>query len=167
MAKNKSLTSKLRGIRLFLIDVDGVMTDGGIYYSSSGEELKKFNIQDGYGLVKLQQAGVTVGIITGRMSKMVARRVEELGITEVYQNLDNKLAVYESIKKKMNLTDAHIAYMGDDEFDLPVLERVGFSAAPADAVGAVQKRVHFISARNGGQGAVREIADLILANRTK
>ncbi len=167
MAKTKSLASKLRAIELFLIDVDGVMTDGGIYYSSSGEELKKFNIQDGYGLVKLQQAGVEVGIITGRMSKMVARRVEELGITKVYQNLDNKLEVYESIKKKMNLSDAQISYMGDDEFDLPVLERVGFSAAPADAVGAVQKRVHFISKRNGGQGAVREVIDLIMENRGK
>ncbi len=167
MAKTKALASKLRAIELFLIDVDGVMTDGGIYYSSSGEELKKFNIQDGYGLVKMQQAGIEVGIITGRVSKMVARRVEELGITKVYQNLDNKLEVYESIKKKMNLSDAQIAYMGDDEFDLPVLERVGFSAAPADAVGAVQKRVHFISKRNGGQGAVREVVDLILESRKK
>jgi 3-deoxy-D-manno-octulosonate 8-phosphate phosphatase (KDO 8-P phosphatase) len=167
MAKIKSLSSKLRNIKLLLLDVDGVMTDGGIYYSSSGEELKKFNIQDGYGLVKLQQARVTVGIITGRMSKIVARRVEELGITEVHQNLDNKLKVYESIKKKMNLSDVHIAYMGDDEFDLAVLERVGFSAAPADAVAAVRKRVHFVCARNGGQGAVREVADLILESRSK
>ncbi len=167
MAKNKSLASKLRNIKLLLLDVDGVMTDGGIYYSNSGDELKKFNIQDGYGLVKIQQAGITVGIITGRMSKIVARRVEELGIREVHQNLDNKLEVYESIKKKMNLTDANVAYVGDDEFDLPVLERVGFSAAPADAVAAVRKKVHFVSTRNGGQGAVREVVDLILESRTK
>jgi 3-deoxy-D-manno-octulosonate 8-phosphate phosphatase (KDO 8-P phosphatase) len=167
MAKTKSLSSKLRNIKLLLLDVDGVMTDGGIYYSNSGEELKKFNIQDGYGLVKLQQTGVKVGIITGRISRIVARRVEELGITEVHQNLDNKLKIYESIKGKMNLSDAHVAYMGDDEFDLPVLECVGFSAAPADAVAAVRKRVHFVCTRNGGQGAVREVVDLILESRAK
>lgn len=167
MAKSKSLASRARTIKLLLLDVDGVMTDGCIYYSGSGEELKKFNIQDGYGLVKLQQAGVVVGVITGRMSKIVARRVEELGITEVHQNLENKLDVYESIKKKMNLSDAQVAYMGDDEFDLPVLERVGFSAAPADAVAAVQKRVHFVSNRNGGEGAVRELVELILENKPR
>ncbi len=154
--------SLLRNIQLLLLDVDGVMTDGGIYYSNMGDEFKKFNIQDGYGIVKIQRTGIKVGIITGRVSHIVTRRAEELGISEVYQNLDNKLEVYESIKKKLNLTDRMIAYIGDDEFDLPVLERAGFSATPADAVPAVKKRVHYVCSRAGGHGAVREVIDLIL-----
>jgi len=138
------------------------MTDGGIYYSNSGDEFKKFNIQDGYGIVKLQRTGIKVGIITGRVSNIVTRRAEELGITEVHQNLENKLDVYESLKKKLNLTNADIAYIGDDEFDLPVLECAGFSAAPSDAIPSVKKRVHFVCTRGGGNGAVREVIDFIL-----
>jgi YrbI family 3-deoxy-D-manno-octulosonate 8-phosphate phosphatase len=141
------------------------MTDGGIYYSNSGDEMKKFNIQDGYGIVKIQRAGIKVGIITGRVSKIVQRRAKELSITEVHQNFEHKLEVYESIKQKLNLTDANISYIGDDEFDLPVLECVGFSAAPADAVPLVKKRVQYVCKRNGGNGAVREIIDLILESQ--
>jgi 3-deoxy-D-manno-octulosonate 8-phosphate phosphatase (KDO 8-P phosphatase) len=96
----KANTKNLKHIKLLLLDVDGVMTDGGIYYSNSGDEFKKFNIQDGYGIRKLHQAGIKVGIITGRMSKIVEKRAQDLGITEVHQNLDNKLDAYESIKNK-------------------------------------------------------------------
>ncbi len=155
----------LKGIKLLLLDVDGVMTDGGIYFSESGDEFKKFNIQDGYGIVKLQRNGVKVGIITGRVSKLVQRRADELGITEIHQNLENKLGAYEAIKAKQGLQDAEIAYLGDDEFDLPVLQRVGFSAAPADAVDAVRKSVDFVCKRRGGEGAVREVIELIFASR--
>jgi 3-deoxy-D-manno-octulosonate 8-phosphate phosphatase (KDO 8-P phosphatase) len=164
MAK-KVLSSRLRKIKLLLLDVDGVMTDGGIYLSNSGDEFKKFNIQDGYGIVKLQRTGIKVGIITGRVSKIVTKRAEELGIQEVYQNLENKIEAYETIKKKLNLSDTEIAYIGDDEFDLPVLERVGFSAAPLDAVPSVKRQVHFVCTRGGGNGAVREVIDLILQNQ--
>jgi 3-deoxy-D-manno-octulosonate 8-phosphate phosphatase (KDO 8-P phosphatase) len=162
-----SYRSKLRKIKLLLLDVDGVLTDGGIYYSASGEELKKFNTQDGYGIVKLQRAGIRVGIITGKVSTIVARRATELGIEDVYQNLDDKLSVYGQIKAKLNLEDAHVAYIGDDEFDLPVLERVGFSAAPADAVEAVRRRVHYTCRRSGGAGAVREVIDLLMNSQRK
>jgi 3-deoxy-D-manno-octulosonate 8-phosphate phosphatase (KDO 8-P phosphatase) len=165
MPRKQSLSSKLQRIKLLLLDVDGVMTDGGVFYSNSGDEFKKFNIQDGYGIVKIQRTGIDVGIITGRVSNIVTRRAKELGITEVYQNLENKLEAYESIKKKLNLSDAEISYMGDDEFDLPVLERVGFSAAPIDAVPSVTKRVQYVCKRGGGNGAVRELIDLILRNR--
>ena len=164
MAKKIKLLN-LKHIKLLLLDVDGVMTDGGIYYSDSGNEFKKFNAQDGYGIVKLQRAGIQTGIITGRISKIVKRRAEDLGITEVYQNLDNKIDTYKSIKKKLNLTDANIAYIGDDEFDLAVLKCVGFSAAPADAVPIVTKHVDYVCNRNGGKGAVREVIDLILKNK--
>ncbi len=163
MAKVKA--GKFQNIKLLLLDVDGVMTDGGVYYGETGEEAKKFNIQDGYGIVKLQRSGVMAGIITGRISKLVQRRANELGIQEIYQNLDNKLDAYEHIKRKLNLNDSEIAYMGDDEPDIPVIEHVGFSAAPADAVGAVKKSVDYVCKRKGGDGAVREVVDLLLAGR--
>jgi 3-deoxy-D-manno-octulosonate 8-phosphate phosphatase (KDO 8-P phosphatase) len=161
MPKSKNLKN-LKRIKLLLLDVDGVMTDGGMYYTESGVELKKFNVQDGFGISKLQKAGIPVGIITGRISKIVERRAKDLGITEVYQNVDDKAAVYRSIKKKLNLTDEDIAYIGDDEIDLDVLKSVGFSAAPADALPLVKKHVHHVCTRTGGNGAVREVIDLIL-----
>jgi 3-deoxy-D-manno-octulosonate 8-phosphate phosphatase (KDO 8-P phosphatase) len=150
---------------MLLLDVDGVMTDGGIYFTERGDELKKFNIQDGYGIVKLQRKGVMVGIITGRASDLVRRRAAELGIAEVYQNLDNKLEAYEAVKTKHGIGDAAIAYIGDDEPDLPVLKKVGFSAAPGDAVDIVRRSVHYVCKRRGGEGAVREVVDLILRSR--
>jgi 3-deoxy-D-manno-octulosonate 8-phosphate phosphatase (KDO 8-P phosphatase) len=164
MPRKQSFKSRLHKIKLLLLDVDGVMTDGGIYLSNSGDEFKKFNIQDGYGITKLRRTGIKLGIITGRISNIVTKRAEELGITEVHQNLENKLEAYEKIKAKWKLSDEEIAYIGDDEFDLPVLERVGFSAAPSDAVALVKKKVHFVCTRNGGNGAVREVIDLILQN---
>ena len=167
MPRTRPFRTVLRKIRLLLLDVDGVMTDGGIYFTESGDEMKKFNIQDGYGIVKLRRAGLEVGIITGRVSKIVARRAAELGIAEVHQNLENKRSAYETIRTKLGLTDHEIAYIGDDEFDLPVLTAVGFSAAPADAVPSVRKKVDYVCARRGGEGAVREVIDLILASRPR
>lgn len=165
MATPRSHAARLRKIRLLLLDVDGVLTDGGVYYSNTGDELKKFNIQDGYGIVTLQKLGVKVGIITGRVSKIVERRAAELGITEVRQNLEKKLEAYEDILRTTGVTDAETAYIGDDEPDLPVLRRVGFSAAPKDAVAHVRTAVHYVCQRTGGHGAVREVIDLLLAHR--
>jgi 3-deoxy-D-manno-octulosonate 8-phosphate phosphatase (KDO 8-P phosphatase) len=138
------------------------MTDGGLYYSGRGEQFKKFNVKDGYGIVKLKKFGIPIGIITGRVSSIIVRRAEELGITELHQNLHDKLNAYARIKKKFGLQDAEIAYVGDDEPDLPVLERVGFSAAPADAVSNVRKVVHYVCVRRGGEGAIREVIDMIV-----
>ena len=165
MPAPRGLAARLRKIKLLLLDVDGVLTDGGVTYSNSGEELKKFNIQDGYGIVKLQRLGVKVGIITGRVSKIVERRAAELGITELRQNLDQKLSAYEDILRTVGVTDAEVAYIGDDEPDLLVLARVGFSAAPSDAVPRVRKAVRYVCKRSGGHGAVREVIDLLLAHR--
>lgn len=165
MAHRKLQRSKLKNIKLLLLDVDGVMTDGGVYIAESGDRFKKFNIQDGYGIVKLQRTGVRVGIITGGNSKMVQRRAEELGIADVYQNFDDKMTAYEQVKKKYNLRDEEIAHVGDDDLDLPVLKRVGFSAAPADAIPEVRKQVHFVSKRRGGEGAVREVIEVLLQGR--
>ena len=165
MAHRKLQRSKLKNIKLLLLDVDGVMTDGGVYIAESGDRFKKFNIQDGYGIVKLQRTGVRVGIITGGNSKMVQRRAEELGIADVYQNFDDKMTAYEQVKKKYNLRDEEIAHVGDDDLDLPVLKKVGFSAAPADAIPEVRKQVHFVSKRRGGEGAVREVIEVLLQGR--
>ncbi len=165
MATSRSYAARLRKIKLLLLDVDGVLTDGGVYYSNTGDELKKFNIQDGYGIVQLQRSGVKVGIITGRVSKIVERRAAELGITEVRQNLERKVDAYEDILRSVGVSEAETAYIGDDEPDLPVLRRVGFSAAPKDAVAQVRKAVHYVCTRTGGHGAVREVIDLLLARR--
>jgi 3-deoxy-D-manno-octulosonate 8-phosphate phosphatase (KDO 8-P phosphatase) len=164
-SKKSSLNIRLRPIKLLLLDVDGVMTDGGIYYSNGGDEFKRFNILDGYGILKLHRAGLQAGIITGRISKIVERRAQDLGIDEVHQNLDDKLSVYKSIKTRHSLQDKEIAYIGDDEFDLPVLERVGFSATPANGMESVKKRVHYVCTHRGGDGAVREIIEMILKQK--
>lgn len=167
MPARSDVRARLRKIRLLLLDVDGVMTDGGVYFSESGDEFKKFNIRDGYGIVKLQRAGIRVGIITGRVSQIVSRRAQELGISDVLQNLDDKGEAYEQLKARYALDDASIAYMGDDEFDLPVLEQVGFSAVPADAVDLVRTRVDYVCRHRGGEGAVREVIDLLLRSRAR
>lgn len=165
MPRKTNLTKRLQSIKLLLLDVDGVMTDGGVYYGESGEEMKKFNSQDGYGIVQLQRRGVKIGIITGRFSRLVERRAHELGISEVYQNMENKAEAYSAIKTRLNLNDTEIAYVGDDEPDLAVLKQVGFPAAPANAVPVVRSAVDYVCRRAGGSGAVREVIDLILAAR--
>jgi len=157
---------KLGGIKLLLLDVDGVMTDGGIYFSERGDELKRFNIHDGYGIAKLQKSGVKVGILTGRSSQLVARRAQELGISEVHQNLENKMDAYEQCKRNLRVVDREIAYIGDDEPDMPVMKLVGFSACPADAMPVVRRQADFVCKNRGGEGAVREVIELILESRS-
>lgn len=166
MANKKPDRATLRKIKLLLLDVDGVMTDGGIYFTEGGDELKKFNIHDGYGIMKLRRMGLTIGIITGRISKLVERRARELGIVEVHQSLENKLAAYEDIKAKLNLRDSDIAYIGDDEPDIPILKSAGFSACPVNAVSVVRKLTDYVCTCRGGEGAVREVIDLILESRS-
>jgi 3-deoxy-D-manno-octulosonate 8-phosphate phosphatase (KDO 8-P phosphatase) len=158
---------KLRGIKLLLLDVDGVMTDGGIYFSERGDELKKFNIHDGYGIARLLKSGVNVGILTGRSSQLVARRAQELGIAEVYQGLENKIDAYEQIKLKLKLGDREIAYMGDDEPDIPVMNKAAFAACPSNAMAVVRRQADFVCRNRGGEGAVREVVDLILESRAR
>jgi 3-deoxy-D-manno-octulosonate 8-phosphate phosphatase (KDO 8-P phosphatase) len=163
LAVKDSIRSKLRKIRLLLLDVDGVLTDGGIYYSESGSEAKKFNVQDGFGIVKLRQSGIRIGILTGRASEIVKRRARELGIDEVHESLEEKTPAYEGILVKLGVRDDQVAYVGDDEPDLPILRRVGFSAAPADAADVVRRSVDYLCKRKGGAGAVREVTDLLLS----
>lgn len=152
----------LAKIRLLLLDVDGVMTDGRIHYSEDGGEIKSFDVKDGHGLKLLQRAGVQVGIITGRCSSIVNRRADELGIEILYQGVKDKMIPYEEILRERGFKDDEVAYMGDDLVDLPILLRVGYSATVADAVEEVKNHVHYVTSRPGGRGAVREVCEVLL-----
>ncbi|MDX2481422.1 MAG: HAD-IIIA family hydrolase [Desulfuromusa sp.] len=156
------MQDKLAKIKLLLLDVDGVLTDGRIIYDIQGNELKAFDVKDGHGLKMLQRAGIKVGIITGRSSNAVSRRARELGIEILYQGALHKLEPYLEILSEQGLIDEQVAYIGDDVVDLPILRRVGFSATVADAVPDVFPFVDFVTSRHGGCGAVREISDLLL-----
>lgn len=156
---------KLSDIRLLLLDVDGVMTDGGIIYDGNGLETKVFNVKDGHGIKMLQRHGIEVGIITGRTSQVVNIRARELGIELLYQGALKKLESYLDVKQKTGLNDNQIAYMGDDVIDVPVMRRVIFAAAPADALIDARNVAHYVASCAGGRGAVREVCDLILRGR--
>lgn len=153
---------KAKEVKLLLLDVDGILTDGTIIYTHEGNEIKAFHTRDGLGIRLLQEAGVEVGLITARESEAVTRRAQDLGMKHVFQKTRNKLAVYEQLTKELGLQALEVGYMGDDWLDLPLLTRVGFSATVADAVPEVKKIVHYTTKRKGGRGAVREICDLIL-----
>ena len=153
---------KAKDIKLLLLDVDGVLTDGNLIYSHEGKESKSFNTQDGFGLRMLQDAGVEVGIITARSSEALERRSQDLKISLLYQGAANKLVAYKEIVKATGLKPFEIAYMGDDWLDMVLLKRVGLAVAPANAVTEVKNMAHYTTEQSGGYGAVREICDLIL-----
>jgi 3-deoxy-D-manno-octulosonate 8-phosphate phosphatase (KDO 8-P phosphatase) len=156
-----SVQAKARRIKLLLLDVDGVLTDGGIYLDNRGLESKRFDVRDGQGITLLQRAGVRTGIITGRSSEVVRHRARELGVEMVYQGVGDKANIYEEIKREAMLDDKEIAYMGDDIGDLPVLRRAGLSITVRDSwLGKSQ--VDYVTRASGGHGAVREIVDLLL-----
>lgn len=156
------MAADLSKIKLLLLDVDGVLTDGRIIYDSEGGETKSFDVKDGHGLKLLQRAGIRVGIITGRQSAIVARRAEELGIELVYQGAKDKSLPFNEIMQKLALAPEEIAYVGDDIVDLPVMRKVGFAATVADAVDDVKPFADMVTRLPGGRGAVREICDFIL-----
>ncbi len=163
----RSCLAKAEPIVLFLLDVDGVLTDGTITYTQSGDESKSFNTRDGFGLRLVQEAGVEVGLITARTSEAVKRRGEDLSLAHVFQGVRKKLAVYERLKSEKKLHDNQIAYMGDDWLDLSLLSRVGLSASVADGVLEVRKMVDYVANNEGGKGAVREVCDLIIEAKGK
>jgi 3-deoxy-D-manno-octulosonate 8-phosphate phosphatase (KDO 8-P phosphatase) len=156
------MQERLAKIRLLLLDVDGIMTDGRIVYDNNGIETKSFDVKDGHGLKLLQRAGIRIGIITGRQSEVVAFRARELDIDILYQGVKDKLVPYREILDNLGLGEEEVAYMGDDVVDLPILRRVGFAATVADAVPEVLPLVHYVTGKKGGRGAVREVCDLIL-----
>ena len=149
-------------IRLLLFDVDGVLTDGSVHIHVDGSESKAFHIRDGAALVWAQRAGLQVGLLSARSSPATAQRAAQLGIRIVSQGAAHKADAYDRILQQGGLSDAEVAYMGDDLLDLPVLARVGLSATPADGAPEVKARVHWISHANGGRGAARELVELVL-----
>ena len=157
-----SVNAKARRVKLLLLDVDGVLTDGTVTIHADGTESKTFGIRDGIGMVWAARAGLTVGLLSARQSATTPHRAAQLGITIVQQGVSNKLEGYERILASVGVTDADVAYMGDDIVDLAVLGRAGLSAAPGDAVAEVRARVDWVSRAAAGRGAVRELIELIL-----
>jgi 3-deoxy-D-manno-octulosonate 8-phosphate phosphatase (KDO 8-P phosphatase) len=164
---NKSFQSKLKKIKMIILDVDGVMTDGYVIIDDNGHETKNFNVRDGHGLKMIQRYGIKVVLLTGRQSEVVKHRARDLGIKEIHQKVFNKKEVFAKILKKNKLKADQIAFIGDDIVDIPVLKAAGFSAAVADAVDVVKKSVDYITKNNGGHGAVREICDMLLQAQGK
>jgi len=155
----------LKGIRLFATDVDGVLTDAGMYYSESGDEWKKFNTRDGMGIKLLQKAGLVTAIVTQERTRLVARRAEKLAIPELHQGVMDKLSVIREMAARHGISLQQVAYIGDDVNDIEALQAVGFSAAPADGLPQVLKVVDYVCRQKGGEGAVRELAEMILLSR--
>jgi 3-deoxy-D-manno-octulosonate 8-phosphate phosphatase (KDO 8-P phosphatase) len=153
---------RAKPIRLAIFDVDGVMTDGGLHYSDSGEETKVFDVRDGHGMKMLQASGVELAIITSRSSHCVTRRAENLGIELVFQGVEKKLSAFESLAAKLALDASACAYMGDDWVDLPVLTRCGLALSVPDAPAVVRSRAHYVTRASAGRGAVREACELIM-----
>ncbi len=161
-----AVRQRARKIRLLLVDVDGVLTDGHIYLQSlpdgSAAEMKVFSAYDGAGLKLARAVGLRTGLITGRNSPAVTRRAQEVGMDFVFQDRGEKLSAYEEILREAGLQDAEVAYVGDDLPDLPVLVRVGLAVAVANAAPEVKRAAHHVTARAGGEGAVREVVELLL-----
>jgi 3-deoxy-D-manno-octulosonate 8-phosphate phosphatase (KDO 8-P phosphatase) len=160
-----ALRHKLTGIDMLLMDVDGTLTDGGMWYDGGGQAHKRFFVRDGLGLVMLREAGIPTGIVTARTSKVVEEYAKEMKIPFVVQGMQHKADALPMIARKLRITAARIAYIGDDINDIPLLELTGFSAAPADAADEVKRMVNHVTTALGGAGAVREICDMLLAVR--
>ena len=154
-------------IKLILLDVDGTLTDGGIYRDNNGEEFKKFNVKDGYVIINARKIGIDFGIITGRKSELVRIRAEELKIKYLYQGISEKVPILEELMESYNLKKEEIAYMGDDLNDLGIMKKVGLKGAPQDAVSEVKGIADFVSSKKGGEGAVREFVEFILKKEEK
>ena len=162
-AARSSDKAAARCVSMVLMDVDGVMTDGGILFIDGKSEGRLFDAKDGVGIWLLRRAGVATGVISGRTSAAVKRRVRELGMEEVHLRVRNKLEIYREILARRRIAAESVCFIGDDVVDLEVLAEVGFSAAPADAHPTVREKVRFVTRASGGKGAVREVADFILA----
>jgi 3-deoxy-D-manno-octulosonate 8-phosphate phosphatase (KDO 8-P phosphatase) len=161
-ALRPGLLERARDIRLLTLDVDGVMTDGSLYFTATGESLKSFNIKDGLGIKQALAAGITVAVITGRDSPMVAQRCAALGIEHIYQGREDKLAALDQLLAVTRIELRQLAHVGDDLPDLPVMRRARLGIAVADAHPFVAHHAHWLTACRGGRGAVREVTDLLL-----
>lgn len=154
-------------IKLLVLDVDGVLTDGRIVLGNYGDELKFFDIHDGHGVVMLERVGIRTVIISGRKSRINVKRAKEMRVLKVYQNAHDKLKVFEKVLKRYRVSSEEVCYVGDDVIDLPALSRAGFSVAVHNAVEEVRKSAHYVTERSGGRGAVREVTDLLLKSQNR
>ena len=153
---------RARNVKMLIFDVDGVLTDGSLFYDNNGQEYKAFNSRDGHGIKMLKASGVEAGIITGRTSNVVLHRAKNLGITRIFQGADDKLHVYERLLAEIGLKPEETAYMGDDVVDLPVLKRCGLAITVPDAVPLVAQRAHYVTQASAGRGAAREACEMIM-----
>jgi 3-deoxy-D-manno-octulosonate 8-phosphate phosphatase (KDO 8-P phosphatase) len=163
---NSSFTERARAVRLLILDVDGVLTDGGLQFDNRGEEYKTFNSLDGHGIRMLLDSAIEVAVITGRESKIVSHRMNELGVKYVYQGRGDKLSAFKELLQVSGLKPEQAAYVGDDLPDLPILQRVGFAIAVNNAHAFVKQHCDWVTSLRGGKGAVREITDLILESQS-
>lgn len=159
----QDIRARAARLRLLILDVDGVLTDGRLYLGDDGQEYKAFDSRDGHGMVLLQEGGVRLAVITGRTSNVVQMRMASLGVTEVHQGCRDKLPVYAALRERLGLADEAVGYVGDDVVDLPIMRRVGLAVAVADAQSLVRQHAHWCTQARGGRGAVREVCELILA----
>lgn len=159
------LRERAKRIRLLLLDVDGVLTDGRIIYGSAGLEVLAFHVRDGFALKAAQDAGITVGLVSGRKSEALVRRAEELHLTEVHIGIEDKMGVYRQLLMRYRLEDAEVAYMGDDLPDVPLLQQVGLAISVPDAPAEVRSVAHLVTSLPGGHGAVREAVECLLKSR--
>jgi 3-deoxy-D-manno-octulosonate 8-phosphate phosphatase (KDO 8-P phosphatase) len=164
-AVTEALRERARRVRLLVLDVDGVLTDGRLHITAHGEEVKVFHVRDGSGLVAIQRAGIAVAIISGRDSPAVTRRAQELGIAHVRQGIQDKGATLDALLHQLGLANDALGCVGDDTPDVPMLERAAFAVAVADAHPTAQAAAHWITPSPGGRGAVRDVCDLLLAAR--
>ena len=160
--QEREIRERARGVRMIVFDVDGVLTDGSLFYGDDGQEYKAFNSRDGHGIKMLRASGVEPAIITGRTSQVVLFRARNLGIVHLFQGADDKLVAFEKLLASVSLTPAQIAYMGDDVVDLPVLRRCGLAISVPDAPDEVKARSHYITRAGAGRGAAREACELIM-----
>jgi 3-deoxy-D-manno-octulosonate 8-phosphate phosphatase (KDO 8-P phosphatase) len=161
------ILQKARKIRLLLLDVDGVLTDGRILFDEDGREIKIFHVQDGQGIRWLQKEGIEVGFLSGRSSRSVEMRAKELGISFLFQGIKDKIKIYERILKKTRLASEQVGYMGDDFIDLALLKKVGLSISVINGHPLIQKKVDYVTQAAGGYGAVREVSELIIKAQGK
>ena len=158
----QEVLEKAKKIKLVIFDVDGVLTDGSLFYGDDGQEYKAFNSQDGHGMKMLQESGVLIGIITGRTSEVVKHRMKNLKVTHIYQGKLEKLPAYEELIEKLSLLPEQVAYAGDDVVDLPIMIRVGLAITVPGAHQLAKKHAHWVTTQKAGAGAAREICELIM-----
>lgn len=164
---NTDVLTRASQVRMMIFDVDGVLTDGGLLFGADGEALKRFNVLDGLGIKLLQQAGIATAIISARTSAIVSRRASDLGIAHIVQGAHDKYAAFLALLAQTNLTADVCGFIGDDIIDLPILSRAGFAVSVPNGHHEVRSRVHYVTQAGGGQGAAREVCDLILRAQGK